>query len=113
MRRPMAGAAAIAIALLSTAGAIGDLEKKGMDEVAPSEMQLARDLEKAGKDRLLGLQIELLETMAGAKELEDRAAEAELAALEAEREVRVEQAAYEFVAEQILSSGVASYWSTP
>lgn len=95
------------------AKAIRALEEQGMDEVAPGEMETARELLDKGEDRLLHLQLELLAAAAAAHDEERRAEEMELAALDAERDVRAEQAAYEFLVEQILASGVASYWSSP
>lgn len=95
------------------ARAIEELEERGLAEVAPSEMDLAREILESGDERLLGLQVELLEAIAEAHEFEKRADHKELEAIEAELQVRVEQAAYEFLVEQILASGVASYWSMP
>lgn len=93
------------------AALLEDLEQRGMQEVAPSEMETARELIASGDERLSGLQLDLLEAMAAAHDREKEAAARETAALEAEREARVEQAAYEFLIEQILATGVASYWS--
>jgi len=94
------------------AAVLEDLEARGMQEVAPSEMEAARTLIEGGDGRLIGLQLDLLGAMASAHEREKAAEAKEIEALEAEKEARVEQAAYEFLIEQILASGVASYWST-
>jgi hypothetical protein len=94
------------------AAVLEDLEARGMQEVAPSEMEVARELVVGGDERLLGLQLDLLGAMASAHEREKAAAAKEIEALGAEREARVEQAAYEFLIEQILATGVAAYWST-
>jgi hypothetical protein len=109
--------AASALAIAASGGepakAIEDLEARGMGEAAPSEIETARELLEQGRDGLLGMQIDLLEAMAEAHDLEKQAEQAELDALDAELEARIEQAAYEFLVEQILASGVASYWSMP
>jgi hypothetical protein len=97
----------------ASSNAIGDLEARGMDEIAPAEMETLRELVEKGPARLVELQGTLLETLAEVQDLEQKARNAELEALEAEQDVRVEQAAYEFLVEQILASGVASHWSTP
>ena len=97
----------------ASAEAVGDLEERGMDEIAPAEMETLRQLIDEGPGRLAELQGTLLITLAEVHELEEQAREAELDALEAEQEVRIEQAAYEFLVEQILASGVASHWSAP
>jgi hypothetical protein len=103
--------ASLSIKAGEPAAVLEDLEARGMAEVAPSEMEAARELIESGDERLLELQLGLLEAMASAHEMEKAAAAKEIEALEAEKEARVEQAAYEFLIEQILATGVASYWS--
>ncbi len=108
--------AAVMLACLSIkagepAAVLQDLEARGMQEVAPFEMETARELIASGDERLVGLQLDLLGAMAAAHEVEEAAAAKEIEALEAQREARVEQAAYEFLIEQILATGVASHWS--
>lgn len=103
--------AALSIKAGEPAASLEDLEARGMQEIAPSEMEAARDLIASGDERLIGLQLDLLGAMASAHETEKAAAAKEIEALEAEREARVEQAAYEFLVEQILATGVASHWS--
>jgi len=92
---------------------IDDLADRGLDAVAPAEMEIARDLLASGDAHLVDLQVGLLDEIAEAHDLEDRALEAERMALQAENEADAEQAAYEFLVEQILASGVASFWGTP
>ncbi|MBW2260523.1 MAG: hypothetical protein JRG91_01010 [Deltaproteobacteria bacterium] len=103
--------ASLSIKAGEPAAVLEELEARGMGEVAPSEMEVARELLEAGDERLLGLQLDLLGAMDSAHEMEKAAAGREIEALEAENEARVEQAAYEFLVEQILATGVASYWS--
>jgi hypothetical protein len=93
------------------AAILEELEARGMQQVAPTEMETARSMMQGGDERLLELQLTLLGAMASAHEREKAAEAKEMEALEAEREARVEQAAYEFLIEQILATGVASYWS--
>jgi hypothetical protein len=100
-------------------GRLEELSSHGLDELVPAEMELARELvqEAEGGDpdaaRLADLQLGLLDAVLEAHETEIEAARKEKEALEAEADVRVERAAYEFLVEQILASGVADYWSGP
>ncbi len=98
---------------------LAEIQKKGIQKIAPTEMDLALSLvdqAHEGDERargLAGLQLDLLEAIIEAHSMEAQASRLETDALEAEKDVLVEQAAYEFLVEQILSSGVASYWSGP
>lgn len=95
------------------------LVEKGAGELAPTEVKLAKQLAEraaSGDERgahLADLQLDLLSTIVEARDAQQRAEEAEKQALQAQKDVAVQQAAYEFLVEQILASGVAAYWSGP
>jgi len=77
------------------------------------ETERAREFIENGDEEMANLQLDLLEATASAAEREALAEQTEIAALGAEKDVMVEQAAYEFLVEQILASGVAAFWSAP
>ncbi len=101
------------------AARIEELSASGLGEEAPTEIELAHTLLQSalageqGAADLASAQVRLLEALDETRRLEVEAIVAEKKALEAEMEMRTEKASYEFVVEQILSSGVAAFWSVP
>ena len=112
-------AAAPPVDLEGISARVDDLAGSGLQEAAPSEIEIAGSLLEAarsgkeGAAELASAQLDLLEALDETRRLEAAAIEAEQLAIEAEMDSRTEKAAYEFVVEQILASGVASFWSVP
>jgi hypothetical protein len=105
---------------------LDELEQRGVGEIAPHELERARELMKtaAGEKaqgsplapryaELAALQVDLLEAVetASAKQLEAKAAEKKQH--EALLRMQVEKAAYEYFVDQILASGLVSQWAIP
>ena len=102
------------------------LKKAGIEDIAPSELETARGLfdayrkEKAEAgglkkryEKLLGLQLNLLEETGRASAVQEEARQLEKEANEAFKAMKTEKAAYEYFIDQTLASGLVSQWATP
>jgi hypothetical protein len=105
---------------------LGELEEAGMEDIAPHEFNAARAFLKAFKkheaegsrhavryEKLLGLQLDLIEAIMKSSKIQLEAKEAEKTSYEAYMEMKKEKAAYEYLIDQILAGGLVSQWAVP
>ena len=105
---------------------IEQLQKEGIEDIAPGELETARGLFEAyGKEereggglakryeKLLDLQLILLEEAGRVSAIQEEARQLEEQANEAFKAMKTEKAAYEYFIDQTLASGLVSQWATP
>ena len=110
----------------SAGAAIDEMEARGLDAIAPAEIERARALLAALEDAraqgsehagawasLLEMQVGLLAQIEKASAALKEAQSAEKKSQEALEAMKGERAAYDYFVDQILASGLVSQWAVP